>query len=360
MVLPLLLLLALTPPHTHAARLVVTTHENHLRPNGVASSVPVVQQRTLPDTTTTAAGKSRAAIMLMTKNEWPLVKSWVLHHSDLFGRGNVHVLDMSSDARVVSFLERARTRLGINVSFIDADLATVGRHLNAAIQAIKHDYDFVFKADTDDFYVVLDTDLRTPLVTHAAWSHYLATLPYDGRKYAILRRAEAVSTPACRPGANPATSIRTFMPFAATADLRTNRKHFYPAPRVVTVDMGTHFGNVSGPGDALPPVATRVAIVHYKHQCFDDALANDVKALVGHRYIKPGQSRRSIVAKLAALSASAPCVLSCHKVRHVLAYLRHPRATRRAYYAQFDARQAVALPALTQRLVELEVEFDKG
>jgi hypothetical protein len=33
-----------------------------------------------------------ACAILMTKNEWPTLRSWVLHHGDLLGFENVHII----------------------------------------------------------------------------------------------------------------------------------------------------------------------------------------------------------------------------------------------------------------------------
>ena len=71
------------------------------------------EPRNHQDTTATIHPRKACAI-LMTKNEWPTLRSWVLHHGDLLGFENVHVIDNSDDARAADYLHRAIANYGIS------------------------------------------------------------------------------------------------------------------------------------------------------------------------------------------------------------------------------------------------------
>ncbi|KAL7531344.1 hypothetical protein ACHAXR_003989 [Thalassiosira sp. AJA248-18] len=61
-------------------------------------------------------------IIMMTMNEWPLVKSWIFFHGEVVGFHNLYILDSSTDPRCLSFMRYARDILGANVIFADINL----------------------------------------------------------------------------------------------------------------------------------------------------------------------------------------------------------------------------------------------
>ena len=94
-------------------------------------------------------------VVLMTSNEWPLVKQWTLYHEKMFGFSNLYILDGSNDENCVEFLLFARDTLGVNVIFSQANLNEVQKELNEIMENVAASSDLIIKLDTDEFIAAL-------------------------------------------------------------------------------------------------------------------------------------------------------------------------------------------------------------
>lgn len=49
-------------------------------------------------------------LYVMSRNEYPLIQSWVLYHGDRFGFENLHILDGSDDVKQIEFLKTMQVK----------------------------------------------------------------------------------------------------------------------------------------------------------------------------------------------------------------------------------------------------------
>ena len=69
-------------------------------------------------------------LILMTRNEWPLLKYWVMYHGELIGYENLFIMNGSTDEKCIQFLEDVRDRFGVQVSSTNLNLNRLNNHLN--------------------------------------------------------------------------------------------------------------------------------------------------------------------------------------------------------------------------------------
>ncbi len=92
-------------------------------------------------------------IVLMTKNEWPLLRSWVLYHSHTFGIENLYIIDSSTLPVIRNFLETMRTR-GLQVLCEDLNLNDIEGKFNEVMRDLAPSSDLMIKLDTDEFLML--------------------------------------------------------------------------------------------------------------------------------------------------------------------------------------------------------------
>jgi len=125
-------------------------------------------------------------VVLMTKDEWPLVRDWVLYHASLFNPENLYVIDGSSvSSKARKFLDGPARSLGVNVFWLPkATLEETGEAFNTVFRSLRWSADLFLKLDTDEFL-----GLGTPLSSDAVTSislvkedilSYINTLPLGG------------------------------------------------------------------------------------------------------------------------------------------------------------------------------------
>merc|ERR1711862_572724 len=108
-------------------------------------------------------------LIMMTMDEWPLIKYWVLYHGHLLGFEYLYIVDSSINPKCISFLRYARDILGANVLFSDADLNELEGVLTLIGKHVSGSSDFIIKMDTDEFLTVYDPvnkNLTTSISTY--------------------------------------------------------------------------------------------------------------------------------------------------------------------------------------------------
>ena len=130
-------------------------------------------------------------LILMTRNEWPLLREWVYYHGAMLGFHNLHIFDGSTDLRCIEFLKEAQKRYGLNVVFTQTDLNGLSELITDTAKQLASDADFIAKVDTDEFLGALeggcnkessDCELSPWTVTERLQERKL--VPYrDGRKF---------------------------------------------------------------------------------------------------------------------------------------------------------------------------------
>lgn len=216
------------------------------------------------------SGKRILKIVLMTMNEWPLLKSWVLYHGSIFGFENLYILDSSIDANCISFLKRATASLGVHVFFSAGNLNTAASEISIIFHGIRKSCDFAIKLDTDEFlgmYVSQNKSFMREEVVD-----YIDILPYDGRMYKVGWIALNVINQSCSLQDDVALTSEKFMTLTPTTF-----KSFFAAWTFQSIDLGSHYGRVQTFYDSETFHSTNLAIYHYHNQCLERYIQNHRK-----------------------------------------------------------------------------------
>ena len=213
-------------------------------------------------------------IVVMTRNEWPLIKTWTFYHGKMFGFKNLYFLDGSTDTRCVEFLIRCRDEFGANVIFTQANLNEIESEINLIMRKISLSSDLMIKLDTDEFITVLTNQSICPISTEHfvsksdrkefdcsldpfAVDDYLNNvMQYDGFQKKIgYISLSAADKSICE---NSPDDIYLF-PLSILA--QTSFKTFFDSRTFLSVDLGSHGG------ESLPPFGLNarscdLAIIH--------------------------------------------------------------------------------------------------
>eukprot|EP00667_Euglena_gracilis_P023521 EG_transcript_26612 len=100
-------------------------------------------------------GREVVKVVLMHKDQWPLLQLWVLYHAHVFGFRNLIVLDESSQDEPLAFLQEMRL-LGMTVLKTSGGLNNVFHDLNHLFDRLRWSADYFIKLDTDEFLISFD------------------------------------------------------------------------------------------------------------------------------------------------------------------------------------------------------------
>lgn len=286
-----------------------------------------------------ADGQRIMKILLITKNERYLIKSWVLHHGRIFGFDNLHILDSSDDPVTLEFLRHARDRLGVDVTFSSADLNDIEAQFNRKLESMKEVSDFMIKLDTDELLVLYEHN-ATFKVDRKSIMEYLATLPNDGLMFkASWISSSIVERDKCRDEDDVFKTSTKFAPF-----LETWQKTYFSSKSYRHLDLGGHSGwihpaLIKNRSKRQQFHTTRLGFFHYHSQCFHRVVENNLRAILSHRYLDGNEDKDTAIKKLEVLLGpnypSICAVLSCHKVWDYVAYLKDHEASERLYYEKY-------------------------
>lgn len=312
------------------------SHYRRENPGAAALSAPAaeVHWRTvgIPLGHAAHGGPRTLAIVLMTRNEWPLLQSWVQYHTRLVGARNVYIVDGSDSPGVLRFLAGAAEG-GVTVLRTSANLNALEDLLTHVMWEIRDTADFVIKLDTDEF-LALRGSAGGVEASPADFAAYLTSLPVTGGKYKVGYVTESLPSEPCDAATSAALQSTRF-----SALQPTGFKTFFLGATFQSVDLGSHFGAAVHPFDAITPLATELVVVHFHSQCFELTMENNVKALVSHGYISaddPVEVQAEKCRVIAERARQGVCVASCHKAMGHLEYLRMGHgAAKEAYYKGF-------------------------
>lgn len=296
-------------------------------------------------------------IVLMTRDEWPLLQSWVLYHAHVFGGENIYVLDGSIEQQeAVSFLAAAQCKLGVNVFRTSAGLNTLQGVIVELLQSLALSSDFFTKLDTDEFLGMamlsrasgaLDFEVGLPVRDYVDSLQVL-----NGTRFTPGYLVESIPPPAC--GSNPA--LRTnFTSIAASK----RKKTLFVAQAFGSVDLGAHSGSVRRPFNSTGCQGTDLLLFHFHDDCYDKVVQNDRKAVLSHGYILANDTLDVARAKCEALLFKrGRNFYSWHKVLGYLNHLKDPAIHRRTFYHRYEKRLHVQYDGLAKLLTRLEQEFE--
>ena len=107
-------------------------------------------------------------IILITKNEWPLLRQWTIYHGELIGFEHLYILDGSTDSRCTSFLVNVRDHLGVNVIFTPTNLNGLNTEITKIARNISVASDAILKLDTDEFLGIITKDSKCKVRNHTS------------------------------------------------------------------------------------------------------------------------------------------------------------------------------------------------
>jgi len=307
-------------------------------------------------------------LVLMTKDEWPLIQTWVYYHGKMLGFDNLYIIDGSRETLCIEFLTYARDYLRVNIIFSAKDLNGVIKDINSVMAEISGASDLMMKVDTDEFLAILpDTEScymdkngtfhglcqLTPLGVSAYLNDELAgnldgsilkvgyqTLSIPDRE--VCDNVGSSNTLESGEGTTEQIS-RIYERLRFQTPDTTMIKAFFDSRTFKSVDLGSHAGTAWHPFDhgEHESLETRLGIIHLHYTCYDIEQRNNEKAVFSHQYLTPGSNTTERIQKLYDMFKQPPCdgtpktccemippnliqdfcpMNSCHKV---LGYLRH-------------------------------------
>jgi hypothetical protein len=288
-------------------------------------------------------------LVVMTKNEWPLIKSWVLYHAHIFGAENIYVLDSSDQPEPLAFLDLASSRLGVHVFHSQATLHYLPDEINFLYTSLNRSCDFITKADTDEFLMLY----RGGQLVVDGITEYLDSLPMDGSRYKLGYMANFFPPPNCATRDDATLYTMTGGISAITF------KKFFATWSYLDTDLGAHGGTVREPFNNTRIIETDLAFAHYHFQCFASRTENTRRALVSLHYIDESDTLAQQLAKILVLS-KRPCdYVCCHKVPEYLDYLNDPDGARKTYEARFHGiKDGVPSTAMALLMPKLWKKFE--
>ncbi|CAJ1934919.1 unnamed protein product [Cylindrotheca closterium] len=272
-------------------------------------------------------------VIMMTRNEWPLITNWVAYHGLLLGFENVYIIDGSTNPKCISYLHYARDILGANVIFTDANLNKLSILLTALGKQIAGSSDYVMKMDTDEFLAVYD-DGSNSLKTSV--SDYLFNFTVHGNDMAGQARvgylqASLPSKEICQEDINSSPESFPLGPirFAGDGIYKAVYKSGYLENGTLSINLGGHVSTSNLIG------YTKLAIFHFHLRYYETEIMNSMQAVEQHGYIDRNQSEEKQFQQLARLLNCAvenfcdlcglrTCVPSCHKVLAVARFYACP------------------------------------
>ncbi len=316
----------------------------------------------------------------MTRNDWPLIRTWTYYHGKMFGFENLYVLDSSSDERCRRFLFYARETLGANVIFTVPDFDEILSDINFIMRSVSSSSDFVMKVDPDEFvvhfnnraeclpngnqlFLSLSHRLDCSLDPFGVYEYLQDESIYNGKVKSFSNWAPSIpDRDVCSD--NKRRDLVYLYPFSRPVPLTV--KKFYESRTFDWVDLGHHTGA------SFPPFnddffETELGLIHLHSRCIELETKSSRDAVLAHHYINESDSDSEVLKKLEAMDPvyRNPCNKSddmlpycphksCHKVMQYAAFLSCPEEITESYYkgAESNIRDSVSYPLFAKFISE--------
>lgn len=276
-------------------------------------------------------------LVLMTKNDLTMIKSWIKYHGERFGYENLHIIDDSDDLNVLQYYESIREK-GITFYFFKSNLNDLIHRINEVFNQIKNYCDFIIKMDTDEFLAIFDPNTNTFTIDKDNIFKVINTLPLNGLKYKATYTMDNIPNP---------DYTNTILNTIFSEPRISKFKTFFSAETFKHVDLGSHNGSVLPPYDSNQANETCLAIIHYHCQKYEILIAASKKTCVSHNYINVNDSNETMINKLKKLKECQ----SYHRVLYYLDYLDNPMA-KKNYYLKFANVKKYIFDSLFRVLVK--------
>ena len=259
--------------------------------------------------------RGEVAIVVMTKNDVPLLSRWLIYHGHVFGFENIYIFD-GSDSAQVAYLEGTAARFPFHLRHSLVNLNEITGELLQWMVEIKDRYEWIMKVDTDEF-VCYATGKGEPDVSSSSLH-----LPKGSAAEVLLVQWHIGSEPV--QSGSPTESKR-----AEIAQI-PYFKQIYSGPRFVnnTFNLGSH-----ATAAAQTQTAPGLTIVHYR-RTYEEYVRLATQTIRSHGYIDATDSSAEMIQKLKLFDKRPNCTMhSCHKNWIVLDDLQNRTKMRSAYYA---------------------------
>jgi len=280
-------------------------------------------------------------ILVMVKDEWPLLESFLFHHGELIGFNNIYVLDASTDVRCIAFLKYMRDVYKVNVIFSSTKLSGLEREMSALLRQLTFSADFLLKMDADEFLFAYEKDrpcaaevdgIRVECDSSTSGlQDAINNLPTDGGRLKIgfQRRVIPEKDQCLLKGSKEQWYQNMGMGTFFVKNAATTSKAFFYARSFQRVDLGSHAGTLYPPFESVEDyTSVDVAIAHIHFQCFGKFVGNNRKACVSEGYVDEDDSEEVSLKKLLKWTGpdpynitTAPRASSRHKLISHAQYL---------------------------------------
>jgi len=256
------------------------------------------------------------SLVLMARDEWPILRNNVLYHGHLLGFENLYILDGSTDPRCTSFLVYARDQLGVNVIFSPATLNDLDYEMSMIGVRLAGSSDLIAKIDADEF-VAVETNAGTSCqdnsvgrsprncpISPIAMKAFLQNrtnlevfFSGVGRHFFGSASGSLPDQELCRLGQG--NDIASYM-------YSHSRKGFFKsivdARTLEWIDLGGHINYQLAPhGTSDAIFLTPISVFHAHARCFQHEVDNCRKALVSHGHLAESDSPQKSLRKLKIL-----------------------------------------------------------
>eukprot|EP01039_Chlorochromonas_danica_P005640 gene5640-6222_t len=283
-------------------------------------------------------GKKIVKIVVNTRNEWPLIRDWVLYHGEMIGFEHLYIVDNSDEEEVINFLHKVADKFGVNVFFTKSFLTSVYEDVHCIFRALKGKSDLLMKVDSDEFLVVHTTpnnklSENRNMGISLDVAKYLETLTFDGCHYRtadllwVLGDSNVCETKKSMDKTTTSVDVLTRLSLAFGGF-----KHFFSPWTFVRSDIGSHLAESIFNCRHI----TSLTYVHYHFRCYDNFIRNSMKGVISRGYLFGNESTEIARSKLEPLSVGCQ-VSSCHKVHAVYRHLKNPETSRIEFYKELES-----------------------
>ena len=261
-------------------------------------------------------GQRVLKIVMMTRNEYPLIVSWIEYHGKIFGFDNLYIIDASDEVQAIAAVKSSE-KLGVTVKYSRANLNEVHQDIDNLMKSLIPTCDLMIKVDTDEFIAYYNPVTLSLSTDKSVIMNHLDSLEFDGRKYSIgYIVANTNVTKGCLDD-NPVKAFTNFVLFPSSGF-----KVIVPAATFHSMDLGGHFGTVVHPYNGAIH-NTNITIFHYHNHCYQRYVTLTKQAVMRHNYINSNQSLSTQIEILSELSKDFPKVCRCNSCHKVYGYLQH-------------------------------------
>jgi len=223
-------------------------------------------------------------IFCFLKDEIKIVGDWLIYHSNIFGIGNIHVIDHMSTDGTEKILKNWRDK-GLNVYKCDKPFSYKNKKLTEIMTKEKTKDCFLIPLDVDEF-IVIDNN-GDILVDKNVIIKKIGSLEKGPFRYKFKTRNNIPSeTKVIKP-------IEQCIYFDKGSGINNRSKTFYFSKHFISTDQGNHHGSVSGHGKIKDSGLTLLHYNIYDKDHFIEKMTRGAKAY-GHNKSSNGNGGNGV------------------------------------------------------------------